>query len=249
MRIFTPLRSSADGFTLVELAIVLVIVGLLVGGMAITLTTVQDNANIKETQRRLGQAQEALLGFAAGSGRLPCPAAAPAAGGVEAPADGTGVCTAALSGFLPGRTLGLSPTDDQGYFVDAWGFRIRYAVYNATIATQTNPFTTANRMRDIGIEILSTNPSPTPRKLLFVCETSAGITATDCGTSQTLTDNAVAVIFSMGRNGGAAPAGEEAANTDGDIVFVSRNVVGFDDIVTWLSPNILYNRMIAAGRF
>ena len=244
-----PSRTTTAGFTLVELTIVLIFVGLLIGGMTVMLSSVQDTANIKETQRRLGQAQEALLGFAAGAGRLPCPAAAPNAGGVEAPADGSGSCTTALSGFIPGRTLGLSPTDEQGYFLDAWGNRMRYAVFNGNIAAQANPFTVTNRMRDIGIESLSTNPSPNPRRLLYVCDTSAGITAVDCGAAQTLTDNAVAVLFSMGRNGGGAPAGDEAANTDGDIVFVSRNTAGFDDVVTWLSPNILYNRMIAAGRF
>ncbi|MCK6407307.1 MAG: type II secretion system GspH family protein [Rhodocyclaceae bacterium] len=247
----TPARPNpaSRGFTLVELTIVLVIVGLLVGGMTVLLSAAQDTANIKETQRRLNQAQEALLGFAAGSGRLPCPAAAPIAGGVEAPSNGTGACTAALDGFLPGTTLGLSPTDEQGYFVDAWGNRIRYAVYNTTIAAETDPFTTAGKMKSIGIETLSTNPSPTPRKLLYVCDSATGITGTTCGTARTLTDTAVAVVFSMGKNGGVAAAGDEAANTDGDVVFVSMTAATFDDLVTWLSPNILYNRMIAAGRF
>lgn len=253
-----PSRTTTAGFTLVELTIVLIIVGLLIGGMTVMLSSVQDTANIKETQRRLGQAQEALLGFAAGAGRLPCPAAAPNAGGVEAPADGSGACTAALAGFIPGRTLGLSPTDEQGYFLDAWGNRIRYAVYSnaGPNGLPSNAFTTPRRMAELGLTTLSlsSNPpppaNPTNRQLLFVCDASpAVLPATDCGAAQTLTDNAVAVLFSMGRNGGGAPAGDEAANTDGDIVFVSRNTAGFDDVVSWLSPNILYNRMIAAGRF
>lgn len=245
---------ASRGFTLVELTIVLVIVGLLVGGMTVLLSAAQDTANIKETQRRLNQAQEALLGFAAGSGRLPCPAAAPNAGGVEAPSNGTGACTAALDGFLPGTTLGLSPTDEQGYFIDAWGNRIRYAVYNNAIldiyaTSHSDVFTTAGKMKQLGLETLSTNPSPTPRKLLYVCDSATGITGTTCGTARTLTDTAVAVVFSMGKNGGVAAAGDEAANTDGDVVFVSMTAATFDDLVTWLSPNILYNRMIAAGRF
>jgi hypothetical protein len=72
------------------------------------------------------------------------------------------------------------------------------------------------------------------------------------------------VIISHGKNGlGAvnrtgttnpAPTGtDEIANTNGDDNFVSHvpsNVVGneFDDIVVWLSPNILFNRMIAARK-
>lgn len=48
---------------------------------------------------------------------------------------------------------------------------------------------------------------------------------------------------------------DEAANLNGDQVFVSRvrsdpgSAGGeFDDIVTWLSENVLYNRMVAAGQ-
>jgi len=244
-----PSQRSIRGFTLVELAIVLIIVGLLIGGTTVMIGSVQDSANTKETQRRLVQAHDALLGFAAGNGRLPCPAAAPNAGGTESPSNGSGACTAALNGYLPGTTLGLSPTDEQGYFVDAWGNRVRYSVYNTTIGAQSDPFTTAGKMKDIGIETLSTTSPSTPRKLLYVCDSATGITAVDCGTARTLTDNAVAVIFSMGKNGGSAASGDEAANTNGDLVFVSMTASSFDDIVTWLSPNILYNRMIAAGRF
>lgn len=233
---------KANGFTLVELAIVLVIVGLLVGGMAVVLSAALDSANRKETQRRLTQAQEALLGFAAGNGRLPCPAAAPNAGGAEAPA-GTGLCTSALNGFLPATTLGLGPTDDQGYLLDAWGNRIRYAVYNSAIAAQTNVFTIAGNMKSIGLETLSTDPSPTPRKLLYICDADPGAGATSCGGAKTLTDNAVAVLFSTGKNGNDQTAGAAIDN-----FFVSAVTADFDDIVTWLSPNILYNRLIAAGR-
>ncbi len=243
------------GFTLVELTIVLIIVGLLVGGMTVALSSLQDSANIKETQRRIALAHEALLGFAASNGRLPCPAAAPNAGGSESPSTGTGACTAALDGFLPGTTLGLSPSDEQGYFLDAWGNRIRYMVFNGAIldiyaVSHTNVFTTAGKMKQLGLETLATNPSPNPRKLLYVCDPTTGsIAAADCGTARTLTDNAVAIIYSMGKNGGVAASGDEAANTNGDIVFVNMASQSFDDIVTWLSPNVLYNRMIAAGRF
>ncbi|NNM01041.1 MAG: hypothetical protein HKO62_09845, partial [Gammaproteobacteria bacterium] len=86
-----------------------------------------------------------------------------------------------------------------------------------------------------------------------------------------------AVIASHGRNGFGAtsvqgtvrplpPAGtDEAENSDGDTDFVmrtySRATVGcaddlaeatplceFDDIVMWLSPAVLNNRMVMAGR-
>lgn len=235
-------RPAAAGFTLVELTIVLVIVSLLLGGLAISFTAQQNVANLKETQRRLELAQEALLGFAAANGRLPCPAAPPAAGGAEAPV-GTGTCSNALNGYLPATTLGMAPTDTQGYLVDSWGNPIRYAVYNATIGGQSNPFTTPNAMKTVTLQTLSSAAN-----LLYVCGGASVALTVNCSTETVLTNNAVAVIFSMGKNGAAAAAGEEAENTDGDIVFVSKNTSDFDDIVTWISPNILYNRLIAAGR-
>jgi hypothetical protein len=65
----------------------------------------------------------------------------------------------------------------------------------------------------------------------------------------------VAVIFSLGKNAPTGGTGaDEAANINNDPVFVSHTPTPassgneFDDLVTWLSPNILFNRMIAAGR-
>lgn len=236
------LKGRERGFTLVELAIVLVIVGLLIGGMVLSLTAQQDATNLKETQRRIALAQEALLGFAAANGRLPCPAAPPAAGGAESPLN-TGACNNPLNGYFPATTLGLAPTDAQGYLVDAWGNPIRYAVYPTAIAAQNNPFTTPNAMRTLTIQTISATPN-----FLFVCGGGTTVTATTCGAETVLTNNAVAVIFSMGKNGGVAPAGDEALNTDNNVVFVSKTASDFDDVVAWVSPNILYNRMIAAGR-
>jgi len=246
------------GFTLAELAIVLVIIALLIGGMLAPLSAQRDLQSTKETERQLSEIKQALLGFAAGQGRLPCPAAPPPAGGTESPI-GTGICNNPLNGFVPANTLGLAPTDAQGYLLDAWGNPIRYSVYSSNISAQTNPFTTAGKIKEIGIETLalsSVGPPPVQRKLLFVCATSAGVTVNNCGGAQVLSDNAVAVIYSLGKN---APTGgigsDEAANLDNDPVFVSHTqaVTGttggeFDDLVTWLSPNILYSHMISAGR-
>jgi len=64
------------------------------------------------------------------------------------------------------------------------------------------------------------------------------------------------VIYSLGPNwatGGVSP--DEAANVTNDAVFVfhvrsdANSTTGeFDDIVTWLSPNVLYSRMVSAGQ-
>jgi type II secretory pathway pseudopilin PulG len=232
-----------------EMAIVLLIVGLLLGGLLMPLQTQINNQRVAETQKYLDQIRDALLGYAAANGRLPCPATA-AGGGVESPLGG-GACAPIppYNGFLPAVTLGLSPVDAAGYAVDAWGNRIRYAVTTANASA----FTTAGSMRTTGIGALAPD--------LRVCASATGITATDCGpAANALTNNAVIVVYSLGRNAGTGGIGlDEAANpnpnsANNDQVFVSHPpaLAGaangeFDDIVTWLSPNTLYNRMLAAG--
>jgi len=100
-----PIQS---GFTLIELAIVLFVVALLLGGMLLPLAGQQDIRNFGDTQKILAESRDALLGFAMAHDRLPCPAVAP--NGVESPLGG-GACTNPHNGFLPAATLGLSPVD------------------------------------------------------------------------------------------------------------------------------------------
>lgn len=237
---------SPTGFTLVEMAIVLVIVGLLLGGLLMPLSTQVEQQRISETQKYLDQIKDALLGYAAAHGRLPCPATATSLG-VESPVGG-GVCTSPYNGFLPAVTLGLTPVDGAGFAIDAWNNRIRYAVttFNGSAFTTTGGINT------------TTIGTLTPD--LNVCASAAGITGTTCGTAPLLTNNAPVVIYSLGRNAATGGAGiDETANpnpnsVNSDQVFVSHPPATstatngeFDDTVTWISPNTLYNRMISAG--
>lgn len=231
------------GFSLIEISVVMLIVTMLLGAILVPLTTQVAQRKISDTQKTLEDIKEALLGYAIANGRLPCPASSTSSG-IESPAGG-GVCTNPYDGLVPAATLGLQATDSQGYAIDAWGSRIRYAV---TISN-TSAFTTANGMRNVGMTALL--PS------LDVCPTSTGITTTSCGTGNPyLANSAVAVILSLGPNWATGGTGaDEAANLNGDQVFVSHvrsdssNPNGeFDDIVTWLSSNVLISRMVAAGQ-
>jgi prepilin-type N-terminal cleavage/methylation domain-containing protein len=233
-------KRTLSGFTLVELSIVLVIIALLAGGLLLSVGAQQEQAARSTTEKRIADAIDALIGYAAANGRLPCPAA-PATTGVEAPLGG-GDCTNDWNGFVPARTLSLGPTDINGYLLDAWDNPIRYAL----TTVNTNSFSTVNGMR--------TNWAGGLGPDLSVCNTGVGIAGGNCANAAaTLTDTAVAVVFSRGKNGGVAPTStDETANGDADRVFVAHTPTTganeFDDIVAWLSPNILYNRLIAAGR-
>ena len=82
-----PLRRER-GFSLLELAIVLLIVGLLLGGLIMPLGSRMDQQRIDTTRQQLEQIREALTGYALANDALPCPAT-PASGG-QAAATATG---------------------------------------------------------------------------------------------------------------------------------------------------------------
>jgi prepilin-type N-terminal cleavage/methylation domain-containing protein len=119
---------SMSGFTLIELAIVLFIITLLLGGVLTPLGQQIVERQTSETRRALESARLALVGYALRqphrAGPLPCPDLR--AGSAETADDGLedryddGGC-AALTGNLPWKTLGLPEAD-------AWGNRLGYAV-------------------------------------------------------------------------------------------------------------------------
>lgn len=234
-----------------ELAIVMFIVALLLGGMLLPLSGQQDIRNFGDTQKTLADAREALLGFAMANDRLPCPASA-ASNGVESPVGG-GVCTNPYDGFLPAVTLGLSPIDTNGYLLDGWGgesvHRLRYALSKAN----SNAFSTQNGMKTTGITTLAPD--------LQICNTGAGIDTTTpdtaaCAANASLATDAVAVVYSLGKNAASGGSGvDENHNPNpqsalaADRAFVSApQGTAFDDQMLWLSKSTLFNRLVAAGR-
>ena len=249
-------RLRMRGFTLTELAIVLAIVGVLLGGLLYTLLAQSEQHAWSDTQQRLEAGREAVLGFAIANGRLPCPARGEAA--ADEVRDAQGECRDGggevyYSGYLPARALGYQPIDAQGFAIDAWGNRLRYAVAKATSgcvggAPALPHFTHAANLKANGI---TCQPGD-----LLVCKAAAGATGTTCGpASNVLTNQNVvaAIIWSMGKS--ATPGGaDESANLNGDAVFVSHPPApsgaaggAFDDMLVWISTGLLYGRMISAG--
>ncbi len=258
---------NQKGFTLVEMAIVLVIFGLVLSALLLPLRAQREQAAQAQTLNTLDNAKQALLGFAQANGRLPCPATA-ASQGIAAP-NASGPCTV-QQGFLPAATLGMQPVNSQGFAIDAWNNPIRYAV---TLVDNPNgvvpnigygvinipDFTSTLELQDIGIS--RTNPAPplnVPALNPDLRVSCGQITTPECVPANLLINNAVAVVYSTGANGALADAevgADEVANKIATTIFYSRtqtaggSVAGeFDDLVTWISPYVLYNAMIQAGQ-
>lgn len=251
------------GFTLVEVAVVLVIIGLVMSTFLVTLGAQVEQRKLSETRVALENAKEALLGYAIAHGRFPCPAQAPSAGTTAIEAFGAsgsaanGICSNFLDGYLPSVTLGLSPTDTDGYMLDGWSNPIRYALSNLSDdANNTYVFTKTFGMKNANSATCNPNCGMTwiaNQTLLSVCSTGTGIAGGTCsGMGTTLTQGAVLVVYSTGDNtstGGVST--DEAANLNGDSAFVSHEPFAaganeFDDVVDWVSASSIFGRLVQA---
>lgn len=249
---------SQKGFSLVELSIVILIMGLLLGGLMMPLSVQRDNARLRDGADQLATIQAAIEGYALVNGHLPCPATPASAGAALAAGGG---CTT-QHGFVPSTTLDLSgQRNADNLLLDPWGSPVRYSVTRTDSNSDgTWDFVTPGEMRVVTMPALQPD--------LVICSTAAGSSATACaGSNETLSASAPVVIYSLGKDwssfssadqqenvgttlgGGASGANYQVAS---DTVFVSRGasrLAGneYDDLIVWLSPNTLFGRLVEAG--
>ena len=229
------------GFSLVEMAVVLVIVGLMIGGLLTPLSMQMEQRRTGETQKAMEEAREALMGYALRNGYLPCPAKS-ASNGME---DRSGAaCTdGKRQGLLPWATLGVTK-------LDSWGHVYHYSVSPAFSNSQ-NLFSLQTR-RDItigtrdarGNMVAATEINDIPAVIVSHGKNGVG-GVSDMGIASA----------SPSTSSGVANADERINFAPAGIAFVARTPSDnpqapggqFDDQVLWVSPNILFNRMVNAG--
>lgn len=254
-------RRAQGGFSLVEIAVVLVIIGLALGtGIAIFQARVEQ-AQIETTRTRAEAIREALVAHVARTYRMPCPAApglvSGAAGYNVAQGGGAVACTAGSGlvnnvgsappfgvsrGTVPCTTLGLT----EETCLDAWGSRFTYFVSNA--ATTLTVATVSGMQGTMTVHRVTPTSAATPvlglaptGNQLNACSTTGGDNSCNLA--------AVAIVISHGANQGggfpprsaiAMPTGQasiyETPNFNNDVRFFQNEYVkngtnAFDDIV------------------
>ncbi|MEW6120726.1 MAG: prepilin-type N-terminal cleavage/methylation domain-containing protein [Pseudomonadota bacterium] len=236
----------ASGFTLIELAIVLVIMTILIGGLAVPLSTQLKARQFAQTKAEIEAAREAIIGYtrlnrtAANRPYLPCP---DITGDGREDRTGTACTSATGNGLLPWVDLGLTGQD-------AWNNRLRYATHPDS-ANSNVGFT------DSPPPILSAN-------LIHICVSRL------CGdATPDVSSNVIFILYSNGPNGrgalnvnrswgqfNAAPtSSDEQENLDEDLKFVSRppnrtefdDGGAFDDVAGWMSLPELLPRACPTG--
>jgi len=229
-------RSRQAGFTIVEIAIVLLVVGLMIGGLVAPLSSQLEQRRVSNTERVMEDAREALFGFALRNNYLPCPAIS----AIDGREDRAGSICNKRYGYLPWATLGVQK-------LDGWGRVLAYSV-TPSFANSVS-FFTLNSPRDITVATRGMDGQIIP--------------ASDA-------NDIPAVILSFGRDGYGATSDQntqlldagqgnidEKTNLGGEgVAFVTRPASTdprapggeYDDLVLWMSPNVLINRMVAAQK-
>ena len=248
-----PNLKIASGFSLIEMSIVLVIIGLLLGGLLLPLSTQQEIHNIKKTEQIIDDTLDAIYGYIYINEYLPCPdtnrdgledlASGAACNGLpDSPPD----CCAAQQGDVPWQTLGSAKGDSFRGNTLAYRIDEEYQQRSgqSTATTLCNP------------------ASPIAQASMRVC--TDGTDALSCVASSITTSAGIAV-WSYGKNGWGATNDQggvnqaptsnfETENTDDDDDLVrairtndTSSVGEFDDILRFISHETLCAKMVDAG--
>lgn len=219
------------GFTFLEVLIVLVVLGLLIGGGLNLMTASSDVSKYKTTQHQLNEIKEGLASYYTQFFHLPCPDTD--GDGVENPSIFTGACSS-NRGFLPHVSLGI------GGGRDAWGERFKYVVSPKFVLPVATPPTACytTSMRDSTGKVLI-NDLVIPLSAANPLIDFAAFSVLSTGKNGRQTNTGMTGAFTS--DGGCLSLNErERENCNNDSVLrygtamTDGNTVVFDDMVVWV---------------
>ena len=229
------------GFTLIEIAVVLLILGVLTRGMMAPLVAREQAIRFERAQAELVLIKKSITAYVIRNGVLPCPLTT--TGATSNPAITTNVCSVA-QGYIPANELAMSgSTNPNGGLIDPWGRLYRYAI---SLNSDENrgrlnepDWTSRGEPSRVGLRHLAAS--------LQLCRTSS---SSDCARSDLRANQLAYVVMSQGQD--LTDTALQRENVDGDNVFViseySRHIEQpFDDLLIWASAQDVMYWMLRAA--
>lgn len=253
-------RWRFSGFTLVEMAIVIMIASVMLSAGLSLLTVKMNAARYEATKKHQEAIKQALINYLGKNQRLPCPATA-VAGTEDRDTAATFPPCVSYSGIVPYQTLGL----ERAVVLDGWENYITYVISPNPVSTTPPPLNAW--LYTFGIS--APNGSSDRSLVFWPSNVSGSINITGINTIP----NIVVALISYGSNGYGAVNTKSVQNDSTDasadelinispvtagtpptVALVKRDTTdstagggAFDDIVMILSANDLTGPLIASG--
>ncbi|MDB5800391.1 MAG: hypothetical protein JWL63_1330 [Rhodocyclales bacterium] len=231
------------GFTLVELGIAMIIFMLLLAGAVVAVRVQTQRAAAQQTQAALAEAKEAILGYVAANGRLPCPAEPFPAASTDIGKSRAAGCTLASfrRGLIPWKTLGISGLDAWDQYLTyqvtpdftATGFSVTAptSIYDAPLLMETKTVTPSASIADDGSVAFAIWSHGANGHYAINFASRQQLAGTN-----TIDENVNSPTVNMNGAVVARPASEQGSSYG-----------EFDDSVIWVSRFTLFKRLMDAG--
>lgn len=216
-----------QGFTIIELAVVLTIVGLLIASLLVPLSTQINSSKTQGNYEMLAQAKQALINYAVMNKRLPCPASQKEIGKEDST-----LCDA--QGYLPWADLGVSQSD-------AWGYPLLYRIDSTYQEEIPNSITTTR----LAIEVQEGTIIPDVVAIVFSYGKNGQYALKKNPLS--IFPEAFANVFLEDQS---YFCGLDQIGVDKICYNAQKNSTSpSDDDFVWLTQSVLMEQVVAAGNF
>lgn len=222
-----------QGFSLVEMALVLLIIGLLAKSATGPLLALQEHGKRQHAVQQLQQIREVLFAHLVAYGALPCPlqkgtSTTLTLSVMSSSGDGADICRV-REGFIDAHRQRINGVvSNSGALLDPWGREYRYAVslYGAKSDVQNLPvWTTPGEAAAAGLGALSSD--------IVLCNAQA---RGDCSGRSIRSDQIAFVVFSTASDNSSRGLQAENLDNDNYYLFAEESVVPgseYDDLMVW----------------
>jgi prepilin-type N-terminal cleavage/methylation domain-containing protein len=229
--------SIQQGFTLIEITMVLFILGLLMASFLDPLATRVEQEERNKTQIQLDIIEEILYGYVLQNLALPCPDCSDNTGGCAAATADDGIADLTVPGICDTEVGNLPWTDMGVKGTDEWNNEFTYRVDDVFADSTDGTACAASATLGVSFSLCS----------------DGDIIVNDLAVAGSNVASLIpAIVVSHGKNWATSASADEAENTDGDATFVDKDYsqtagAEFDDLMIWISPHILRTMTVKAG--